>query len=70
MATARPIPESAPVIKAILSCNLPEPLYSETSSIGLGSIKVSNPGERSWCWGGNEVGNWRSDISDSFVRAS
>ena len=43
-ATARPMPESAPVIRAAKPSSLPEPFQKGASYIGAGSKADSSPG--------------------------
>ena len=45
VATARPMPESPPVISAILPSSLPAALYWAASYRGFGESSDSSPGE-------------------------
>ena len=44
IATARPMPESPPVIRATLPSSLPEPFQKGASYMGCGSSAASLPG--------------------------
>src|SRR5688572_429845 len=51
-ATARPMPESPPVMRATLPSSLPAALYAPASKRGFGESSDSSPGD-SWCCFGN-----------------
>src|SRR5687767_1662021 len=50
MATARPMPESPPVMRATRLASLPEPLCLGSCALGLGRMVDSWPGG-CWVWG-------------------
>src|SRR5918994_7841332 len=54
MATARPMPESPPVMIAARPSSLPEPVYDSSPWSGLGVISAVWPGGSCCCsgWGG------------------
>ena len=57
-ATARPMPESPPVIKATFPWSFPEPLYLGAWYCGRGSSSDSSPGLSRCCLGNGGLGSF------------